>query len=176
MAQRGGWHRLPLPQAPSGRNGWADRHTVASILHTLAQDGQHRFFQELLRALYVSLALNLAQLLTESGSLLMLGGGGETEQVNATQPREGPKPSLSLPPLGAEEEIDRSRSEGRITRQSLPHQCILRVGGGGGRQAQGEQGPWPAATKATSELPPSPCLAPKVPWATQRHSSARQWP
>lgn len=146
MAQRGGWHRLPLPQAPSGRNGWADRHTVASILHTLAQDGQHRFFQELLRALYVSLALNLAQLLTESGSLLMLGGGGETEQVNATQPREGPKPSLSLPPLGAEEEIDRSRSEGRITRQSLPHQCILRVGGGGG----GAAGTGGARTMASS--------------------------
>lgn len=69
----------------------------------------------------------------------MLGGGGETEQVNATQPREGPKPSLSLPPLGAEEEIDRSRSEGRITRQSLPHQCILRVGGGGGGRHRGSK-------------------------------------
>ena len=43
---------------------------------------------------------------TESGRLLMLGGGREMEQLNPTGPQRGPKPSpLTLPPLGAEEAI-----------------------------------------------------------------------
>lgn len=51
-----------------------------------------------------------------SGRLLMLGLGGEMEQLDPTQPQRGPKSSLLiLSSLGAEEVLCRTRSEGKNT-------------------------------------------------------------
>lgn len=52
----------------------------------------------------------------DSGRLIMLEGIEEMEQLDLTRPQRGPKSGpLILPPLGAEEVLCRSRSEGRNT-------------------------------------------------------------
>lgn len=142
VAQRGGWHRLPLPQAPSGGTDGQAAHSLSPphpcpglAAPSLPGAPEGTIFQS---------GPNAA----DSGRLLVeLGQGGWSSRTH-----RGPNSSPPIaPPLGAEEMLCRSRSDGRNT-----WACFSPTNAQGESKGHGQQ----RRASASSELLPSPYVAP----------------
>lgn len=173
VAQRGGWHRPPLPQAPYGGMG-GQAGTQSPLFSTpLSGTGSTAILPGASEGIIRVPSSQPGPAATESGRLLMLGGGGEIEQLNPTGPQRGPKPSpLTLPPLGAEE----AGTHGSVSPSPMHSQSS---GGGGGGGGSWEARTTASAAKETSilrTLSSSLSSLLRSPGTTPSHSPARQWP
>lgn len=137
VAQKGGWHRLPLLQAPFGRMGGQAGTQPLLFSIPLPRTGS----TSLPGASEGTTPVPGSQpgpTDADSERILMLGAGGELEQLDPTRPQRGPKSSpLMLPLLAAQEARCSSRSDGRYKLPCHPPPMHPQSSGGKSRTTAG---------------------------------------